>query len=401
VSDADLERHIKGDMTPSAEPQDADFSVSELLRELLAFGEAVWLERRRLWRALAVTLPLGLVLAFGCQEEFTASTELLPYRSGPSAGGLASLANLAGVNLPTSLADQTITADLYPVIAHTLDFQLSVAETPLRFAATTERITMVRYLREHRSVMGKAGAFFSNVRYAVGSALRRAPRRGPETASDSGGPPLRAYDRVYLQLVRQLDERLVVRFDRKTSVISITGKMPDPYAAADLVQTASERLMQRIIDYEARKAAEQLQFIEGQYRQSRTRYDEAQRNLAVFEDRNRMLVSAVAQIERERLQREKDVAFQVVQQLTTELEQARIKEHQDTPVLTVLEHVVIPNEHSSPNRTMILLLAGIVAVAFQAISILRARLIVRPERLGTTPPSITSRSTMPGDRTMR
>jgi uncharacterized protein involved in exopolysaccharide biosynthesis len=385
VSDADLQREIKGDMTPSAEPQDADFSVSELVGELLAFGKAVWLERRRVWRALAVTLPVGLVLAFGCPEEFTASTELLPYRSGSSSGGLAGLANLTGVRLPTGLADQTITADLYPVIAHTLDFQLSVAETPLRFAATNERVPMVRYLREHRSLMRKAGSLLSSVRSVVGSALSRAPRRGPATASDSGTALLRAYDREYLRLVRELDERLVVRFDRRTSVISITGEMPDPYAAADLVQTASQLLMQRIIEYEARKAGEQLQFIEGQYRQSRTRYDEAQRNLAEFEDRNRMLVSAVAQIQRERLQREKEVAYQVVQQLTTELEQARIKEHQDTPVFTVLEHVTVPNEHSSPRRSVILLLAGVLGVAFVAMRILWARLIVQPERASPGP----------------
>ena len=355
--------------------------MSELVRELLAFGEAVWLDRRRMRRALAITLPVGLVLAFGCQEEFTASTELLPYRSGLSTGGLSSLANLAGIRLPTGVADQTITADLYPVIAHTLDFQLSVAETPLRFAATNQRVSMVRYLREHRGVVGKAGAFLSGVRNAVGSALLGGPRRGPVTANDSGGSPLQAYDREYLNLVRQLDERLVVRYDRRTSVISITGEMPDPYAAADLVQTGSQLLMERIIDYEARKAGEQLQFIEGQYRQSRTRYDEAQRNLAVFEDRNRMLVSAVAAIERERLQREKDVAYQVVQELTTALEQARIKKQQDTPVFTVLEHVVVPNQHSRPKRTVILLLAGVVGVAFGTIGVLRARLIVQPERL--------------------
>ena len=362
-------------MTPSAE-QD-DFRVSELVREVLAFGKELWFERRRVWRALAITLPLGLVLAFGCPEEFTASTELLPYRSEPSTGALSGLANLAGLRLPNSLTDQTITADLYPVIAKTLDFQLSVAETPLRFGRTNGRVSMVRYLREHRSLDAAAASLISRWRYSIGSLLSRAPRA---TVTDSDGPPLRSYDREYLKLVRDLDERLVVRYDRKTSIISVTGMMPDPYAAADLVQTASELLMQRIIDYEARKAAEQLQFIEGQYRQSRTRYDSAQRSLAVFEDRNRMLVSAVAQIERERLQREKDVAFQVVQQLTTELEQARIKEHQDTPVFTVLEHATVPNEHSSPKRTVILFLAGLIGVAYGASRILWVRLIVQPER---------------------
>ncbi len=371
-------------MTQSAEPQNADFSVSELARELMAFGKAFWLERRRVWRALAVTLPVGLVLALSCREEYTASTELLPYRNGSSTGALSGLANLAGVRLPIGGTDQTITADLYPVIAKTLDFQLSVAESPLRFARTNERVSMVQYLREHRTVVGAAATLVSRLRYTLGSILSRAPRPGTAAVTDSGGPPLRVYDREYLHLVRELDERLVVRFDRKTSVISVTGVMPDPYAAADLVQTASELLMQRIIDYEARKASEQLQFIEGQYRQSRTRYDEAQRNLAEFEDRNRMLLGAVAQIQRERLQREKDVAYQVVQQLTTELEQARIKEHQDTPVFTVLEHVTVPNEHSSPRRSAILLLAGFLGVAFAATRILWARLIVQPEQIGST-----------------
>jgi uncharacterized protein involved in exopolysaccharide biosynthesis len=392
VSEADQQRETKSDMTSSAQPEDADFSVSEFVRELRAFGEAIWIERRRLWRALAVALPVGLVFAFACQEEFTASTELLPYRSGPNTGGLSSLANLAGVRLPTGLPDQTITADLYPVIAQTLDFQLSVAETPLRFAATNERISMVGYLREHRSLAGKAGAFLSRLLFGVESELGATPRRVPATGSDSGGPPLPAYDRGYLKLVRQLNRRLVVRFDRKTSVISITGELPDPYAAADLVQTASQLLMDRIIDYEARKAGEQLKFIEGQYEQSRARYDEAQRNLAVFEDRNRILGSAVAAIEEERLQREKNVAFQVVQELTTELEQARIRKSQDTPVFTVLEHVVVPNQHSSPNRKVILLLAAIVAIGFVVIPILGARLIVQreaqPPGLGRIPKTI-------------
>src|SRR5882762_3557729 len=200
-------------MTPSTDPQDTAFGASELVRELLAFAEAVWRERRRVWRALAIALAIGLVFAFGCRDEFTASTELLPYRSGPSTGGLSGLASLAGVRLPTGLGDQTITADLYPVIAHTLDFQISVAETPLRFAATNERIPMVQYLREHRTVTEKAAAFVSSLRSAVGSVLSRAPRRGPAIASDSGGSPLRAYDRKYLRLVRELDDRLVVRFD--------------------------------------------------------------------------------------------------------------------------------------------------------------------------------------------
>ena len=161
-------------------------------------------------------------------------------------------------------------------------------------------------------------------------------------------------------------------------MISITGIMPDPFAAADLVQTASERLMQRIIDFEAKKAGEQLRFIEEQHGQSRTRYEQSQRNLAVFADRNRMLVGAVPQIERERLQHEFEVTFQIFEQFSLELEQARIKKNQDTPVFTVLEQVSVPTERSSPRRSLILLLAGFVGVSFGLIRILWVRLVARP-----------------------
>ena len=73
-------------------------------------------------------------------------------------------------------------------------------------------------------------------------------------------------------------------FASRSDCIFLEAVEAEP-AAADLVQTASERLMQRIIDYEAKKAGEQLKFIEEQYGQRRTKYEQAQRNLAEFVDR--------------------------------------------------------------------------------------------------------------------
>ena len=365
-------------MMPPPQPHDGDPTLSELVQRSREIGGVIWLERRRVLRALAVTLPIGLLIAFGSTAEYSASTKLLPYRNAASVGGLSSLAGLAGIRLPAGVADQTITADLYPVIARTLDFRVSVAEAPLRFMTSGEPTSMIQYFRDHRSLWDVAATAIARLRHATTSALTRAPDISAATVSSTNGAPLRVFDREYLAIVRELDERLLVGMDRRTSVISITGIMPDPFAAADLVQTASERLMQRIIDFEAKKAGEQLRFIEEQHGQSRTRYEQSQRNLAVFADRNRMLVGAVAQIERERLQREFEVTFQVFEQFSLELEQARIKKNQDTPVFTVLEQVSVPTERSSPRRSLILLLAGFVGVSFGLIRILWVRLVARP-----------------------
>lgn len=355
---------------PLVTPSTGEVSIPELIEKTREFGKTVIRGRRLFLRPLAVTVACGLLFAFARQNEYSASTTLLPYRSGSSAGALAGLAGLAGVRLPVGTQDQTITADLYPVIATTLDFRMSVANTPLHFTRTGKPVTMIKYFEDHRSLLDATSDFFANLRYSLGSMSADDRRAGTSTIIGADGTPLRVFDKQYLKIVNGMDNQLIVSLDKKTSVISITGVMPSPYAAADLVQTASDRLMQRIIDYEAKKAAEQLTFIEEQYSQAKTRYEQSQQNLAAFSDRNRALISPLSQIERDRLQNEYNVAFNVYQQLSGELQLARIKKNQDTPVFTVLDQVTVPDHRSSPRRTRILLWAILVGLGVGILRIL-------------------------------
>jgi uncharacterized protein involved in exopolysaccharide biosynthesis len=281
-------------------------------------------------------------------------------------GGLSGLAGLAGIRLPAGASDQTITADLYPEVAKSLDFRISVAETPIEFSDLKQTATSVTYFRDLREI-----PLLENItKYSIGlpalllTQLRSSSPRAEsgQVGNQSGSQTLLYYDHDYLKLVNHLEKRLSVSIDKKTSVITIAGEMPDPFAAADLVRVASDRLMERIIEYESRKAGEQFRFVNDQYQQSRKRYEQTQRALATFTDRNRALMSATSQIERDRLQREYDLAYEVFQQFSRELEQARIKMNQDTPVFTVLEQVIVPTKRSSPKRAKILFLASLVGV---------------------------------------
>ncbi len=360
-------------MTPQVASSSRDVSVSELFEKAREFGRLIWRERRLFVIPLAITIALGLVVALTTKNEYSASTKLLPYRNPTSSASLSGLAGLAGIRLPTGAEDQTITADLWPVIAKTLDFRISVAEAPLRFETSGKPITMVQYFKDHQPPLDAAFGHLADLRYSLVSAATGARQSRPTAITGANGEPLRSFDRQYIAIVQTMDDRLLVSIDKKTSVISITGVMPSPYAAADLVQTASERLMQRIIDYEAKKAGEQLKYIEEQYTQARTRYEQAQQNLAVFADRNRSLVSPLAQVERDRLQSEFNVASDVYQQLSGQLQLARIKKNQDTPVFTVLEQVTVPNQRSSPNRSRILFLAVVAGLAVGLARLLHTR----------------------------
>ena len=339
---------------------DDEIGFADLITRIQEFYRKTILNRAMIVRMVTVSFAIGLVFAFGGDKEYVAHTRLVPYKGAVTAGGLSGLAGIAGIRLPVGAVDQIITADLYPEVASSQDFRVVVAETPLAFESLSKKATIIEYFGEikKQSLLELVADNTVGMPRKIQNILYQPYRANSiEKISDEESTGLLSYSREYIKLINTLETRLSVSVDKKTSIITITGTMPDRYAAADLVKTVSGQLMDRIIDYESRKAAEQFKFVNTQFNIAKSRYERAQRELALFSDRNRSLMSAAAQIDRDRLQRENDMTFEVYQQFGRELEQARIKMSQDTPVFTVLERVTVPVTHASPKRLRILLVS--------------------------------------------
>ena len=340
-------------MTP---PPESSLALSDVLAAISRLREEAWAQRRMFVIALLAAAAVGLFVALGSQEEYTARARLLPYKSGASAQGLSGLAGLAGIRLPSGMGDATLSPDMYPALSQTLEFRSAVLESPLRFSAYDRPATFVFFFDSLLKVAPVSVVadwtvrLPGKVRTAVGGWSTDGPATGPSPDSLRSIPQ---YSEEYLEHVRELGQRLRVSVDRRTGVVTMVGVMPDRYASADLVRVASRELLHRVIAVESGKADEQLQFITRQHSQAVERYDRTHRELAAFLDGNRVLSTAMATIERSRLERQNDLAFELVQQLSREMEQARLKVSQDTPVFTYLEAVVVPARRSSPNRLMI------------------------------------------------
>lgn len=343
-----------------------DISLADLLAVLRSFGRVAYRDRTTVFYSAAAAALVGLFISFGSGEEFSAKSRVLPNRNvSNGVGSLSGIAGLAGIRLPAG-GDQTVTAELYPEVAKSLDFRIRVAETPIYFSSLGRRATTVEFFRDLR----RPPASEYVVRYTVGlpgqvlAAIRSGANssRRPNSAPADSGEALPAYNLAYLKLVGRLVDRLIITMDKKTSIITIEARMPDPYAAADLVRVASGRLIEQIREYESLKAVEQFDFVNNQHQLARLRYERTQRDLALFADRNRALMTATSQVDRDRLQREYDLAFELFQQLSRDLEQARVKLNQDTPVFTVLEQVSVPPGRTSPKRALIMLSAMLFGV---------------------------------------
>lgn len=365
-------------MTDSHTPfsLESEVSFSDLAARIRRVRDTVLRERRMLLAPLGLAVGVGLFVAFGSGTEFSSSAKLVPYRGGAaSQGGLAGLAGLAGVRIPSGMAgDFVISTDIYPEVVSTLDFRIAISETPVRFSDSAEPVTPLAYFSDRY----EPAPVELLLRYTLGlpglvlETLRSTP--SPSGAAGQGeNAGFRVVDAQRLKLLRKIQKRIAVTVDKRTGVVSVAASMPDPVAAASLVKATADRLTQVVMEFEVRKADEQLAYIEEQFAVARVRYDNAQRRVAAFADSNRMLTSATSQIERERLEREASLAFETFQQIAREREQARIKRSQDTPVFAVLEVPAVPTERSSPKRGQILLLsvvlgfiAGLIRVAVRA-----------------------------------
>jgi uncharacterized protein involved in exopolysaccharide biosynthesis len=361
--------------------EDDEIDLRDLVRKTIDFAKHVWKEQRYVWYALLITVPIGLLVAFGSQEEYTAHTKILPYRSGGSTlGGLSGLAGLAGIQLPSGSSGQIISTEMYPELTATLDFRMRLAETPIRFGSLNKTITPLEYFRDYTKptaleivksntiglpskLVGKMITLVVHEKDAISVEAEHmdSPRINV----------LKQYDAAYLSEIQAIGNRISLQ---NRNIIIIEATMPDPVAAADLVRAFSENLVESVISYEVNKTKEEILFLEENYKKSQSRFMNAQLALAIFTDKNRETQSATAQIEAQRLQSEYGIAAQIYGNFSTQLEQARIQLNRDTPIFTVLESVTIPNNKSAPRRGRVLLFSLLIGV-FIGIAIITVRQI--------------------------
>ena len=369
------------DKMTHTEVQEDEISIAELIQKAAKFLSRIKKEKRFIIYCLLITIPIGLLLAFGSTPQYSASMRIMPYRaasSGGNLGNLGGLAGMAGIKIPSRGAEETVQPEMYPDIAETLDFRISIAETPLYFTSLNDRISSVSYFSEYAEP-----SFADQVmRYTIGLpklllSFLLSEKELPAVQGEDPTPYLLKYNTNYLNLISKVGESVTVETEqiddfRTVTSLKIEAVMPDPQAAAGLAKAAADQLMESVIKFEIRKIEDELAYLEEHHNNMKDRYFKAQESLAVFRDKTRNTTSSSIQSEMERLQNEFTMSYDLYRSARAELEQAKIKLNRDTPVFTILENVVVPNKAISPRKLRVLFLALFLGVFF-GVAIIGAR----------------------------
>ena len=155
--------------------------------------------------------------------------------------------------------------------------------------------------------------------------------------------------------LQSLRQSVLADVDKKTAITTLTVTLQDPKVTATVADSVVSKLQQYIIAYRTRKAKEDCRYLEQLYRERQAEYYEAQQRYAKYVDANSNVVFQSTLAERERLQNDMSLAYQVYSQVAQQLQVARAKVQEEKPVFAVVEPAVVPREPSGTSRKVIVL----------------------------------------------
>ena len=324
---------------------DGEIDLAELARKL-------WAGRRRIVRWCVAGALAGLVIGFSIPKEYTVTVKLAPEVQGgkPSLGGLGSLASMAGINVGSMNSADAMSPELYPDIVQSVPFMTELFGVEVRLARDERRMPVSEYVSEElRSPWWSAvaAAPFKALGWFTGLFRAEDDERRGTGVTD----PFRL-TREENETVGSLQERIAASVDKKTMVVSLAVTMQDPLVAATLTDTVMRNLQntQRLFD------------------EAQGKYYAAQQRYAQYVDQNQALSRKSFQTEQERLQNEMSLAYSLYNQTAQQLQLARAKVQESTPVYAVVQPATVPLKPSKPSKIMILVgcvfLAGAAAAAW-------------------------------------
>lgn len=353
-----MERHYK---EPEHRPATIDDDV--LIIDWIGILRQVIAIRKTLYKAAGVGVIIGILIALTTPKQYTVSITLSPEMgSGKSGSGLASMAaSFLGASIGSDSPD-ALNATLAPDIVASTPFLLELFNARVVSQEKQIDTTFTAYLDEQKSSW--IGYAFKAPGMAIKGIKSLFSNEDEKTATvQEGTIELNEEDAAKL---KELRKQITAEVDKKTSITTLTVTLQDPKVTATIADTVVSKLQQYISAYRTSKAKEDCQYLETLYKERQQEYYAAQQRYARYVDANSNMVFQSTMAERERLQNDMNLAYQVYSQVAQQLQVARAKVQEEKPVFAVVEPAVVPLQPSGTSRKVIVVGFVFLAVVFTA-----------------------------------
>lgn len=324
--------------------------------DLIALVKRLWAKRIFVIYVTAGFMVLGLLVALFSKKEYTASTIFVPQTSQQRGGSsISSLASLAGINLGQMGGDM-LSPTVYPQLLSNVDLIKELMYTPVKFEEWPEKITLYDYYTDPE--YNKMTFFGAVKKYTIGLPgviIGAIKGKDEENVDAAGLDGLAVYTEREYQCKKVLSDLISVSINDKDGYIELSVRMPEAVAAAEVATTVFNLLEKYVTEYKIEKAKATLDFVNDRFNEAKEDFEQKQLAYAKFRDANRGQLTATAQITEDRLRKEYDMANTIYTELARQKTQVELQVKEDTPVLSVVQPIVVPFERSKPRRAIILI----------------------------------------------
>lgn len=319
--------------------------------DVLEILSKIYSEKKRIIKFTIYTAIFGLIVALVSPNKFTSKTTFVPQISSDTSNkSIAGLASIAGIDLPSGSDVSEISPYLYPEIIESVPFRLELLNSEIIFES--KKLSLRTFLTNYKSF--NPVGFIKKYTIGIPSLISKYFFN-------------KKIDNIYLDQIYFIDEEDQILFDvldnilkielnEKDRFITISSTHKNKIIPPQITKNAQLILQNKIIEYKIMYSKEILEFSENQYQIKRDELNKLQDDIAIFKDKNININSFLYQNNLNRLLSESQILQSVVQQLASQVEQAKLKVNKDTPVFTVIKPVNVPYKKSSISKLSIVII---------------------------------------------
>lgn len=328
--------------------------------DLVELIKKMWVRKKLFIKIAVMAIILGIVIVFSIPKEYTVIVTLAPESTRSSSSNFANAAAMLGLgNVMANNDRDALNVNLFPEIISSNPFALDLYNMSVKPTNSENYLPLNEYVESMRkpwwTVLGELP------RKIVGTLFSILSSNDNEESLNKALNPFHMTQMEAAKLA-MIKNAMLANIDKKTGIATIMVTLQDAEVAAIVADSVVIKLQNYVTDYRTKKAALDCEYWEKLYIEKQKEYYEAQQKYANYVDENKSLFTQKSKIEGVRLQNEMNLAFQIYNQIATQLQLSQGKLQEAKPVFAVIDPATIPLRPSAPRKVMIIM--GCLFLAF-------------------------------------
>lgn len=349
--------------------QNREIDIIGLLKKILS-------EKKLLVKFISVFAVIGVIIALSTPKKYTSTVVLAPELTsgGILSGGLSNIASMMGVNVGNSKnGADAIYPEIYPDVLTSSDFIIKLFDVKVQQEKDTTIKTYYKHIIEDVKI-----PFWDYPKIWITRLFSK------DDSAKVGGSGVNPFN-----LTKQQDQVLnAIRgnvsciIDDNTSVITISVTDFDKKVSAIMADTIQKQLQEYITIYRTQKARNDMEYTGKLYEKAKAEYIRARQIYSSYADANEDLWLESFKSKRTELENEMQLRYNIYNQIAQQLQYAKAKVQEQTPVFSVIQGASVPLKASSLPRSFIVLLYIFLGIVADALWIQYIRVYVLQRKKG-------------------